>query len=204
MVEPHGNRVLETRFQIGVFFKINASLIRIHSLTLSLTQISTLSLTQISTLSHSPSSTTSSTIHHLHRSPSSLTQCISHSSRSTKDLIKHSKVYRGLIKSPLSLIELWVPQSTRFLKIKGELLQSVFYFHRLVAGKKWEKSECTLVWIHFFLFWFLFSNRTVKKDRNFVVFWDLIMSLGFWVCLYLLWNRIMFLGLFIFAEDLIC
>ena len=30
------------------------------------------------------------------------------------------------------------------------------------------------------------------------------MSLGFWVCLYLLWNRIMFLGLFIFAEDLIC
>ena len=26
------------------------------------------------------------------------------------------------------------------------------------------------------------------------------MFLGFWVCLYLLWNRIMFMGLFIFDE----
>ena len=76
-------------------------------------------------------------------------------------------------------------QSTRFLKIKGELLQSVFYFHRLVAGKKWEKSKCTLVSIRFFLYWFLFSNRTVKKDRSFIVFWD----------------QIMFLGLFIFAVE---
>ena len=34
----------------------------------------------------------------LRRSPSSLTQSIWHSSPSTKDLIKHSEVYRGLIK----------------------------------------------------------------------------------------------------------
>ena len=33
----------------------------------------------------------------LHQSPSSLTQSIWHSSPSTKDLIKHSEVYRGLI-----------------------------------------------------------------------------------------------------------
>ena len=54
----------------------------------------------------------------------------------------------------------------------------------------------TLVSIHFFfLFWFLYwiSNRIVKKDRSFIVFWD-------WIGL---WNQIMFLGLFIFAEDLI-
>ena len=78
----------------------------------------------------------------LRRSPSSLTQSIWHSSPSTKDLIKHSEVYRGLIK------KLW--------------FQFVFFL--------------------FWLFWI--SNRTVKKYRSFVVFWDQIMSLGFWVCLY--------------------
>ena len=40
----------------------------------------------------------------------------------------------------------------------------------------------------FFFFWFLFwiSNRTVKKDWNFIVFWVRIVFLGlfiFWVCL---------------------
>ena len=70
--------------------------------------------------------------------------------------------------------------------------------------KRWVASKCvspfgcreivgkikeTLVSIRFFLFWFPFwiSNRTVKKDRSFIVFWD-------WI---------MFLGLFIFDEDLI-
>ena len=97
-------------------------------------------------------------------------------------------MYRALIKSPLSLTELWVP--------------SVYSISQNLKKKRWVTSKfvspfgCretvgkikeTLVSIRFFLFWFLFwiSNRTVKKDQNFIAFWD----------------RIMFLGLFIFAVE---
>ena len=96
----------------------------------------------------------------LRRSPSSLTQSIWHSSPSTKDLIKHSEVYRGLI------ITLW--------------FQVVFFY---------------------FGFCFEFLIELLKKIEA-LLFFEIWFCL--WVCLYLLWNRIMFLGLFIFAEDLIC
>ena len=122
-----------------------------------------------------------------------------------KDLIKHIEVYRGLIKSSLSLIEFWVPQSTRFLKtkIKGELLQSVFHFHRLVAGKQWGKSK--KLWFQFFFFFFPFYFGfcfefliELLKKIEALLFFEI--GLCLWVCLYLLWNRIMFPGLFIFDE----
>ena len=50
--------------------------------------------------------------------------------------------------------------------------------------KRWVPCES----FFFFFFWFLFwiSNRTVKKDWSFIVFWVRIVFLGlfiFWVCL---------------------
>ena len=139
----------------------------------------------------------------LRRSPSSLTQSIWHSSSSTKDLIKHSEVYRGLIKSPLSLTELWAPQSTPFLKtkIKGELLQSVFHFHRLVVGKQWEKSK--KLWFQFIFFYFGFCFEfliELLKNIEALLFFEIELCLWvsgfvyiccgiglcFLVCLYLL------------------
>ena len=65
-------------------------------------------------------------------------------------------------------------------------MQSVF--HCVYAKKQWEKSKNLLWKFFFFFFWFLFwiSNRTVKKDWSFIVFWVRIVFLGlfiFWVCL---------------------
>ena len=89
-----------------------------------------------------------------------------------------------------------------FSKKKGELLQSVFHFYRLVAGKQWEKSK--KIWFQFVFFYcgfcFEFLIELLKKIET-LLFFEI--RLYFWVCLYLLWNRIMFLGLFIFAEDFI-
>ena len=83
-------------------------------------------------------------------------------------------------------------------KKKGELLQNVFHFHCLVAGKQWEKSK--KIWFQFVFFYFEFLIELLKKIET-LLFFEI--RLYFWVCLYLLWNRIMFLGLFIFAEDFI-
>ena len=90
------------------FFKINVSHCNsLLSLTLFLTQTSlTLSLSRrtFKRLSHWPSSLT--------QSPLSVST-ISHSSLSPKVSTfiteSHSEVYKALIKSPLSLLELWVP-----------------------------------------------------------------------------------------------
>ena len=87
-------------------------------------------------------------------------------------------------------------------KKKSELLQSVFHFYRLVAGKQWEKSK--KIWFQFVFFYFGFCFEfliELLKKIETLLFFEI--RLYFWVCLYLLWNRIMFLGLFIFAEDLI-
>ena len=94
-------------------------------------------------------------------------------------------MYRGLIKSPLSLTKLWVPQSTRILKtkIKDELLQSLFHFHCLVAGKQWEKSK--KLWFQFVLFYFGFCFEflieLLKKIKALLFF-----EIG--LCLWVFWN----------------
>ena len=123
---------------------------------------------------------------------------ILHSSALPKDLI-HSEVYRDCIKRSSQSFEFL--QSMRSLekkkKVSPFMQNAKTQFSPFGCWETMGKIKETLVSILFlfFLFWFLYwiSNRTVKKDRSFIVFWD-------WIGM---WNRIMFLGLFIFAEDLI-
>ena len=160
-----GNRVSKTRFQVGVFSKLTPLTQIRHSplsITLSLTQSRqshALTLTLNLSLSHSLFSHSISTI--------------SHSSPSPKDLIKPQQGVQSFK----------FLQSTRSLKtIKKKVsrfVQSSLFGCRETVGKIKE----TLVSPSFFLFWFIYwiSNRTVKKDRNYIVFWDWI---GLWVWIF--------------------
>ena len=175
------------------FFKINAS----HPnspllLTLSLTQTSlTLSLTL--SLSHKTSE-------RLSHSPFPLSLTLfSHSVSTISHLSSHSS-QRG------------VQSFDKVSTITHKALSS-FSLHHLskLKKKRWVAlcKVCFTVWLprnsgknqrnfgfnsFFFLFWFLYwiSNRTVKKDRNFIVFWD-------WICLWV-WFFFFFFFMVLFCA----
>ena len=97
----------------------------------------------------------------------------------------------------LVIIELWSPSvctvSENQKKKVSPFMQNAkckvcFTVCMLRNSGKNGRIFCESFFFCFFFFWFLFwiSNRTVKKDWSFIVFWVQIMFLGlfiFWVCL---------------------
>ena len=165
-----------------------------HSPSHSLTHRPTLSVT-LSTLTQTPCHPLYSLTHPLHsHSISTLTlHYFTFISFAKRTEIVSNAHHRALIS--FSLRNLWKK------KKKGESLYAkckvCFTIWLLRNNGKNQRNFGfnSFFFFFFFLFWFLFwiSNRIVKKDRNFIVFWD-------WIGL---WNWITFLGLFIFAEVLI-
>ena len=114
---------------------------------------------------------------------------ISQSSPSPKDLIKPQQALSSFSLCGLS-------------KLKKKRWVALYQVHCLVAEKHAWKIKETLVSRSSFLFWFLYwiSNKTVKKDRSFIVFWDWI---GLWVWFYFLFFWVLFCALFYLWVELL-